>query len=229
MITVIHGDDIFSSRNYLLNEKNKKIPNITLDGKNLDLSTVAQVIDSDDFFSKKPHIFIESLFSEKKGRELDNIINYLIKKQFLAELILWENNEIPKKYLDVFKNAKINLFKHSSSIFTFLDAISPKNGKNLIIIFHKILNNSTPEQIIYMLIRQFRLFLALKDNNSSDIDEIKKLLNWQKLKIKRQANLFSYDLLKKIYFKLFQIDCQYKTGALKTSLIQAIDFLLLDI
>ncbi|MBI2031099.1 MAG: hypothetical protein HYT08_00635 [Candidatus Levybacteria bacterium] len=230
MITIIHGDDSFSSRSLVLDQKNRKIPNITLDGKNLDLTTISQIVDSDNLFSEKPVIFIENLFSDKKGKELEVIIDYLKKKQSVADISLWEGKEISKKYLEVFKSEKIYLFKHPSSIFTFLDAISPQNGASLVLLFHQLLKSSAPEQIIYMLIRQFRILLAIKNTEISEsIDEIKKLSNWQKSKIEKQGKLFSEESLRKIYLKLFQLDYQHKTGMLQKPIVQAIDFLLLDI
>jgi len=230
MITIIHGDDYYSSRIYMLEERKKKTPNIIFEGKNLDLNTISQIADSDNLFMEKPAVFIENLFSGRNEKELESIAEFLKIKSYAIDLILWEDKEITKTNIEKFKDAKILYFKYQSSIFTFLDAIRPRNYANNISLYHQTLKNMPAEQIIHMLIRQFRLLLAVSDKENYDlIDEIKKLPIWQKAKIEKQSRLFGQDLLIKIYHKLFKLDYQNKTGVLEKPIAQAIDFLLLDI
>ena len=81
-----------------------------------------------------------------------------------------------------------------------------------------------------MLQRQFRLLLAVSEENSKDsIDEITRLAPWQKSKLEKQARLFQVDKLLSIYKKLYQIDLAQKTGNLPFSLTASIDFLLADL
>ncbi|MBI2622551.1 MAG: hypothetical protein HYW64_00425 [Candidatus Levybacteria bacterium] len=52
---------------------------------------------------------------------------------------------------------------------------------------------------------------------------------WQKSKLQRQAFLFTKDALTKNFAQLYAIDLAQKTGSLSLSLIQTIDFFLLDL
>ena len=60
-------------------------------------------------------------------------------------------------------------------------------------------------------------------------EEVKKLAPWQKGKLTRQASMFGLDNLKKTYKKLYKIDKSQKTGSSNLTLVQSIDFLLLEI
>jgi len=231
MITIVHGDDTSSSRNYLLEERNKLSNGFILEGKTLSLNNITQILESNELFSNTKTVFIENFLSNKKsGKEFDLIIEFLNNKQANENIFIWEDKQLTKGILGIFTKAQIKTFTFPSSIFIFLDAIKPGNGINLISLFHQTLDSSAPEQILFMLIRQFRLMLGLQSLSIQDsIDEIKRLAPWQKGKLEKQAKLFKIDLLKKIYSKLFQIDHGQKTGTLSISLTQAIDFLLLDI
>lgn len=231
MITIIHGDDIASSRNYLLEEKNKLNNSSMLEGKSLTLNDLKQVFESDELFTSAKTIFIENFFTNKTtGKESDTIIEYLKQRQVTEDIFIWEDKLLTKASLGVFIKVQIKTFSFPSSIFLFLDGLRPGNGTNLISLFHQALNSSAAEQILFMLTRQFRLMLTLQNSSLQDsIDEIKRLAPWQKGKLEKQAKLFDTDLLKQIYSKIFKIDLGQKTGTLSVSLVQAIDFLLLDI
>ena len=64
MITIIHGDDVLSSRNYLLEEKNKSTSNFAFEGKNMILNDLIQVIESEGLFTDTKTIFIENFLAE---------------------------------------------------------------------------------------------------------------------------------------------------------------------
>lgn len=234
MINIIHGDDIESSRKFLVELKSAAKNSVTLDGKELTFDGLFQTLKSNSLFSEDKNIFIENLFSKKKGSELDEIIELLKKNprpkddQPLADnlnIVLWEDKELSKSQLSIFQKAKINLFKIPKNLFSFLDNLAPNSTRN-ILNFHEALKNSDVEGIFYMLIRQFRLLLSLRD--SSSIDETKRLAPWQKDKLQRQSKMFTIEQLKRIYNKLYETDLNIKTGVY-SNLTNAIDFLLLDI
>ncbi|MCL4418524.1 hypothetical protein M1146_00295 [Patescibacteria group bacterium] len=231
MITIIHGDDIASSRNYLLEQKDQSNNSLILEGKSITVNDLIQVVETGELFSTSKVLFIENFFSGRKpAKEFDAIIKYLGKKHLKNEIFFWEEKELTKKSLNVFANAKVKTFTIPKSLFVFLDSIKPGNGKNLIVIFHQSLENAQPEQIMYMIIRQIRLLLSFSElGNLEAIEEASKLAPWQKSKLEKQAKLFNPNSLREIYSKLFEIDLAQKTGALSMPLSQAIDFLLLDI
>lgn len=227
MITIIHGDDIVSSRKHFLFQREKVQNSLILDGEKISLTELIQTFEGSLFGSQKT-IFIEDLFG-RKGKEYVEVADYL-KRQKTGEIILWEGKELSKTSLSVFPKANLLLFALPKVLFSFLDGIRPGNGKDLVSLFHKVLQQTEAELVFYMIIRQFRMLLALSDSKSSkQIDEAIKLAPWQREKLRRQAQLFSLDRLKKIYSKLYTIDLAQKTGNTSLTLTQNIDIFLLDL
>lgn len=231
MITIIHGDDIVLSRKYLQEQKQDSLNPYVFDGT-VDLQSIIQASQGTNLFSTEKKIFIENFFSKNKTNtsETKSIINYINKNTASLELFLWEPNVLQKRLMSLFINPSIKTFKIPQSIFLFLDSLKPDSYKNTINLFHKALQSTPEEIILFMLQRQFRLLIAISDEKSKDsIDEVLRLAPWQKSKLEKQAKLFSSDNLLTIYKKLYQIDLAQKTGSLPYSLICSIDFLLLDI
>ena len=73
------------------------------------------------------------------------------------------------------------------------------------------------------------MLLALSDNYDFQIDEVKRLQTWQVQKLKKQASLFSREILVLNYRKLFEIDKAAKTGKATIPLSSAIDIWLLKL
>ncbi len=231
MITIIHGDDIVSSRKYLLEEKKTADSPIALEGERLTLSDLVPIIEGNQLFSKGKNIFVEKFLSGKKANsnELKNIASYLQKNNKLANIFLWEAKELTHGMLTLFKDAQVKLFKLPKHLFAFIDAIYPQNKHRLFSLFHSALKETEAELIFFMMIRQFRLLIALSDTNSDAIEEVKRLAPWQRNNLQKQLKYFSNEALLSIYKKLFDIDLAQKTGSSPLSLIQAIDFFLLSL
>ncbi|MEM3041809.1 MAG: hypothetical protein QXG97_07300, partial [Nitrososphaerota archaeon] len=85
-----------------------------------------------------------------------------------------------------------------------------------------------PEIIFAMLIRQFRLLLALQEANSQ-IDDLRRIKPWQQKKIILQSQQFGKEKLLSLYKMLYEIDHKQKTGKLPLSLNSTIDIFLLEI
>lgn len=238
MITIIHGDDIVSSRNFFVGQKQKIKNPLEFAGENITLTDLVQVFEGGELFTEQKAVFLEDFLTKRKtGRDKDQILAYLTKYQS-HEIFLWEGKEISTKSLSAFKKAEIRHFKLPQSLFLFLDALKPSSGTLIVPLFHKTLKNMEVELVFYMLIRQFRLLLALSPGHpdppaggegSRNIDEVKRLAPWQKSKLQRQASLFTEENLKKHFTKLYEIDLAQKTGSLSLTLTQAIDFFLLDL
>lgn len=231
MIILIHGDDTAASRNYFLEQKQKVENALSFTAEELEISKLVQIFEGGGLFSDAKNIFIEDFLSRKKpGKDFQNITSYLKDTSSKHDIYLWEGKEVTKINLSFFPKCDIKVFKLPKGLFQFIDAIKPGNNKNLVLLFHNVLQTSEPEFVFYMIIRQFRMLLALSDSDSSkQIDEIKNLASWQTGKLKRQAGYFYIEKLKAIYSKLFEIDFLQKTGRSTLSLTAAIDFLLLDI
>lgn len=225
MITIIHGDDIVASRKFLNEEKSKAENTKTFSGSYL-LTDIIQTLEG-SLFEGETSVFIENLLGKKKNTEKEEIISYLSKNASLANMYIWEDTEIPVKTLQVFKTAQNKLFKLPKLLFTFVDSLKPETGKNLIVLFHQLLDQTDADFVFAMIIRQFRLLIAISEDDS--IDEVKRLSPWQIAKIKKQKLFFTEEQLLLQHNKLFSIDSKLKTGTLSLSLIQAIDFFLSDL
>ena len=236
MITIIHGDDISESRIYFQDLKLKHKNFVLLDGEKITITDLVQNIEGSTLFQgstlSNSTILIENLLTKAKKTAADSkeILSFIAKNSRSSAFILWESKEILKRDLSEFKDAAVKFFKLPKNIFLFLDNLKPRNFKNLINLFHQALGAGIKEELIlFMTQRQFRLLLALSDEDSSDpIDELIRLAPWQMEKLQRQAKLFSVLDLIRIYKKLYEIELGQKTGKLALSLIQSIDFLLLE-
>lgn len=228
MITIIHGDDIVSSRNFFVSQKQKIKNPLDFAGENITLTALVQIFEGGELFTEKKAVFIEDFLAKRKAsRDKDEILLYLAKYQD-HEIFLWEGKEISAKSLSIFKKAEIRHFKLPQSLFLFLDSLKPGIGTFLIPLFHKTLKNMEVELVFFMLVRQFRLLLALSQRQESNvIDEENRLAPWQKGKLQRQASFFTAKELKNHFSRLYEIDLAQKTGNLNLSLIQAIDMFLL--
>ena len=232
MITIIHGDDEITSRNYFVSQKDAD--SLTFDAETIDAVELEQSLDESDLFGKSSKIFIENLFTRSGTKNL-NEISQILNKNSKADVFIWSNKPVPAKTLSLFQKADVKLFKIPQNIWSFLDGVKPNSNRN-VSLFHNVLSETEPEIIFAMIIRQFRLMLGLSKESDlpageagNNIDEVKRLAPWQKSKLTRQASLFGVDRLKQIYKKLYKIDKSLKTGKSQLTLIQNIDILLLGL
>lgn len=230
MITIIHGDDITRSREYLQEQKENTNEFVALETE-VTLSDFAQNIEGFALFNDTKTIFIENFLSKtgKIDANAQEVIEFLNKHEKDAKLFFWERKEISKRILSLFKNAVVKTFNIPQAIFLFLDSLKPGIGIKAVDLFHQALQASEPEILLFMLVRQFRLLIAVSGKAKVTIDELSRLAPWQESKFKRQASYFSQEQLGPIYEKLYQIDLAQKTGNSSLSLIQSIDFFLVGI
>ena len=226
MITVVSGNDTFSSRNYLFEQKDSD--SVTFDAESVELSELEGELSDSKLFRSVKKIFIENLFSPKAKQNYKNIIDIVEKNHKDKEIFIWEGSEVSLRTLSSFPKHTIKSFKIPQNIFYFLDNIKPGNKQSLTM-FHDVLKTTEPQIIFFMIIRRFRLMLGIIENSKNIIDELKRLAPWQKSKIIRQADIFGIDRLKFVYKKLYKIDKGQKTGSSGLNLTQQIDMLLLEI
>lgn len=230
MITVIHGEDIAASRKYFTALSEKETSASVFDGTKVTITDLVQIIDGSGLFDDTVTLFIEDFFSKRKtSKDVDEIVSYLVAHEKESNIFFWESKDLTKKTLSLFPKATIKQFALPKTLFAFLNALTPGNGNQLIRLFHQTLKTSEPELIFFMLLRQFRLLLALSDTSFENIDEAQRLAPWQRGNLEKQARLFSEEKLKELYHKLYIIDLGQKTGTLGMNISQAIDFFLTDI
>lgn len=228
MITIIHGDDTAASRTYLLQKKGD-MPVVTYTAETVSLTSLIQEIEGGGLFETDKVIIIESLFSQKSSKTLDEILEY-IGKQKNADILLWESKTLTKKALSQIPRAEIKEFALPKVLFQFLDALLPGNGKEAIVLFHDLLKTTPVELIFFMVIRQYRLLLWFAETSeSAPIDEAVRLSPWQKKKILSMSRQYSVKKLIAIYSTLSNIDVLAKTGGLVLPLQKTIDMFLLEL
>jgi len=230
MILIIHGNDTTTSRNFYFEEKNKLKNPIFLNGDGLTYEQVFQSLESKSFFEEAPAIIIENFFSKNKSNtnEFKKISSYLNDNKNI-NIIIWENSEVSKTSLSQINNATVRGFSFPQNLFLFLDSIKPNSPQGLISLFHKLQSTMEPELILFMMIRQFRLLLALSASGQDKIDEVKKLAPWQIGKLKKQSEYFTPDYLKKVYADLLLMDLNHKTGKISLPIEKSIDFFLVGL
>ena len=108
---------------------------------------------------------------------------------------------------------------HQTDIFTLVDSIGNRDGKQDLEMLHLLLDESDPLQLFGMVIRQFRLMLQAReiiDEGGNESDVAKKLHQHQFVakKVSVQCQQFEMPALKNIYQHLLKIDLDMKTGGM---------------
>ncbi len=229
MITIFYGDNIAASRKAYTSLREKEQEPIQFDGSKMTLTDFIQATQTQDLFDASTKtIFIEEFFSKRKAsKEMDALIEAIIKAGNENTIIIWESKELTPKQAKTFTKATIQKFDFPKNLFAFLDSLKPGNSKQALLLFQECLHTEEPELLFFMMIRQIRMMLALSDGQDDNvIDEIKRMQSWQLPKLQKQAQVFGQESLLALYDKLYTIEYGQKTGRLATNLIEAIDFLL---
>lgn len=226
MFLVLHGENQAASRSDLESEKikAKKKETLVLNGKEVDLTTLKQSLEARSLFGQEKLVIIENLLSQKQDKK---ILKYLKEVQLEVDLILWEKKEIGKTILSLLcPPATPRLFKPSQFLFKFLESVKPGNHKIMLYLLTESLKNEEPELIFYMLVRQFRNLLLIKDLGRKGVSE---MADWQKSRLEGQAKNFELSKLISIYKQLLQIDYQQKTGQNVFNLVKTLELFLVNL
>ena len=217
MITVIHGSNQALTRNELQNLKAKYKEVVEVSGKDLSFKDFQLAVDSQSLFSVERLVVIENFFAGKKKR--DEIISYLNKNTLKVDLAFWECKDSKNKDISLLSDigAKVINYNIPVVIFKFLDSFYPGNAQTCILLFEDCLLTNEPEMIFFMLVKQIRyLLLAQSEAKNKDSTEFpsdyNRLAPWQKQKLYKQAQLFTFEKLSKLYEELMTMDFNLKTG-----------------
>ena len=210
MTILIHGADQAKSRQKL-NEllKDKDSEKIYLEGKKFSLNELIQASESSSLIATDKTIIIENFLKRKIGKEKKEIQEFLFKKKFDYDVILWEDKELERaKISSLPKTVAVYKFDYPANLFKFLDSLGSSPVKKLLEEFHFLAHTSDPELLYTMLVRQFRFLLMVKDENTN----LTGIPDWQFYKFKSQSKYFSFVVLLSLYRRLLNIDYQFKTG-----------------
>ena len=123
--------------------------------------------------------------------------------------------------------------KIETDIFETIDAIAQKNKKMAIDLLHKHLEKGdSPLYLLSMINFQFRNLLIIKElvEKRNTYNAILRKSNLHPFVVKKsyfQSQKFSFEELKKIYRKIFQVDLEIKTGKIEPEV--ALDMLIAEI
>lgn len=129
--------------------------------------------------------------------------------------------------------AEIGIRVFTADIFKLTDHVGAGNKQRAIEAYHKIIMERPPEEVFPMIVRQFRLILAVKDaerngiplNSLSEYQDFRS--SFVRTKIAEQARKFSIEELQAIYRRLLKIDQAVKTSLI--DMVTATDMLIAEI
>ena len=210
MIYILHGENSEDSGKYLnsLLLQHKDIPKVHLSDK-----------DRIELFQDA--VYAEDLFEAEK---LVICRNWLIQKKIKLNLL----SEIPQKRIVIFledtklalgqgvkkqPDMQIKEFKPKSTIFWFLDSLSPDFAKSAR--YLPQLKSDKKNLLVWNLLFRVSLLIAAKSHvrkeQSQDFFK-RNIQDWQWDQIQRQADLFSLNKLVRIYRGLLRLDYTIKNS-----------------
>ncbi|HLB60814.1 MAG TPA: hypothetical protein VJL83_04400 [Patescibacteria group bacterium] len=226
MITILHGDDVLQSRDalqqFIEQQQGKEV--VRLEGKSLDRTLLVQSLESHSLFENERVVVIENLLSSQRSpKQRTELAAYLKRGSFDADVLLWEGKPVGKYIISLKKQKSVQVreFKMPSIIFKLVDSLRPGSASVCLALLNETLANTVPEIVFTMLVRQFRLLLALSSH--ADIEETKRLAPWQAGKMRHQARLFTTEQLTNLYHELMLIDFRVKTGKTPLSLTKHLE------
>jgi len=165
----------------------------------------------------------ESYQANINSAALDQLINYIGNDLWhlsneIKKLVNFKNKQkIEAKDVELLVRPKIE-----SDIFATIDSIAAKNKKEALSLIHKHLEKGdSPLYLLAMINFQFRNLLMMKSCElgrefyANDMRMLTKKFGMHPYVIRKttqQAKRFSFEELKKIYQKIFQVDLAIKTG-----------------
>lgn len=224
MIKILHGENLVESRRALttLTEASRAGGNevVVFDSSKISLSDLKNALRSNSLLGKDRLVVAEGLFSLPKSKEKAKILEYLAEGVLENDLVCWEAKEIKKT--ELLHKATIEVFKVDPLIFRFLEAVKPGNTRLMLQLLSELKQREEPETIFYMLIRQLRLLILVKDH-------VLEIPAWQQKKLSSQAQGFTPKRLLGLYRQLQEIDFRQKTSTDSFPLSARLDLLLADL
>lgn len=229
MLTLIHGEDIVTSRKILLElvEKYVTYEKIQFDGAKITLTDLVSTSDSLSLFSKDKLIIIENLLSGTVSKEKEAILKYLEASKMAPVCIIWEQKELTKTQIKkYFNSAKVIFSPLPAYLFKFLDAIGIRSADEILSMSNMLLKQHEADFLLSMLIRQWRFLIIGKDLGQKGFMQMP---SWQSIKFIRQAESFKLDKLINSYRSLLSLDQKIKTGQTSYNLNQLLDIFFISL
>jgi len=172
--------------------------------------------------------WIKKQVTAKKKSIDDQAVNLLLSyvgdnlwqlNQEVNKLIHFAKQTISENEIKAIVQAKID-----DNIFNLIDALGNKNKALSLKLIEAQLNSGTsPQYVLNMIIRQFRLLILTIDGEADN------LASWQKNKLAGQATKFGREKLIRVYRTLLEIDIKQKTSSSPFDLNSELDLLILGL
>ena len=189
MIYIFHGDNQFESRkalnDYLDQFKNANI--LRLDSKTIDLEKINLFLQESSLFNENKILNLNNLFSVNKAI-LDKV-NKLLNQNGNLEIVIWQDKTLTTTQIKSFKNPQVKSFSLDNKLFACLNSIRPKNIRQVIPLYHQVIEMGLYDLFLYFLKNNFR----------------KQLTSYSK---------FDQPTAKRIYLQLIELDFKNKIGDL---------------
>ncbi len=197
---IIHGEGVVDSRKYLTSLKKRYEHNVFLDGTNLSLQAFNERALNPSLFPGETLLVIENFDGPEK---------IFSAKEALDSVFWWA------KTLDKVPNAdKVLHFKETSAfgIFRFADSIGQKKTREALILLDKLLEEKVPpENIVGVLVRQFKLIAQVLDGKLAEVSKSE----FVRKKLSNQARNWNLKGIFGALALLFQTDLRIKKGQIK--------------
>jgi len=229
MLTLIHGEDIVSSRKKLEEEKIRlgDIEIIRLDGAKASLSDLVLACQTRSLWSEKKLVIIENLLFGGLSKNKQELLSYLGRLDKQIQVIIWEGKEADKSTIrKYFPRAKEILCKPPQLIFRFLDFLGSASSQQILSLFHACLQQREAELIFSLLLRRFHFLVITADLGKKGLADLNP---WQADKLMHQARYFTADKLILSYRKLIFLEYQLKSGQTPYTLSELLDIFLVTL
>lgn len=224
MINLIFGEDVVSSRKKLTEILSDEENIIRVDGKKASVADLDEALSSGSLFSDTKTVVVEYVSKLKPEVRVWELLEQFGKEKN-TEIILWDEQDLSKKKFP--RGVQVFNFLFPKFYYAFLDGFEPSSKKTLELL-QDVLKTFEPEQVLYGLVRRVRQLIIVKSDKYSESSEFKRMQPWQLSKLKKQANLWSEEQLRKVFIELAELDEKIKTSNLSMPLSHHLDILLLS-
>ena len=228
MISLIHGENISQSRLKLTDlvaaakAQGKKIQ--TLEAKKITEADLELAFGSDSLFGESIVLVIEEVHSLPKSKKKDVLIAQLSQLAIdtpTVDVLIWEKRLLTPTMIKKFPKAVVYEFKLSSSLFKWLDSLSPNPASKLqqLKLLHETLQQEDAMMCWSMLARQVRLLIQAKEG--APLSGAPFMIS----KLQHQARAFTIEQLVATHHRLLEIDRVHKMSGHPLTLSQDLDLL----
>lgn len=225
MVTLIHGEDIVKSRNYLesivIAFRTRSGTITYLDGSNAHLTELIQATESDSLFGHEQLVVLENLHSSRKKTSVQDIVEYLQTLSIQRPIIIWEAKTLTATQINKIKPSKVELFKPSAVIFKYLESLGVSSSKSMTDLYSQAIHQDSVSQVFYMTANHVRSLIQAVENTLKGPD-------WKRRKLVQQAHAIGIKPIRKLHQELLMLDQRYKTGQLSHTLDFELELVLLQ-